>query len=107
MQNKADLHVHTNLSDGTFTPQEVIEYAVKLRLSAIAITDHDSVEGVGPALAAAKAKGIEVIPGIEFTTEFQGCEAHILGFFINYKKKWLSDELRLLRSLRRFLPRQA
>ena len=100
MQNKADLHVHTNLSDGTFTPQEVIEYAVKLRLSAIAITDHDSVEGVGPALAAAKAKGIEVIPGIEFTTEFQGCEAHILGFFINYKKKWLSDELRLLRSLR-------
>lgn len=100
LRRRADLHVHTNLSDGTFTPQEAVEYAVKIKLSAIAITDHDSVDGIGPALAAAKTKGIEVIPGIEFTTEFQGCEVHILGFFIDYKKKWLAGELRLLRSMR-------
>jgi len=97
---RVDLHVHTNCSDGTFTPEEVVEYAVKIGLSAVAITDHDSVEGVEPALKAALDKNIEIVSGIEFTTEMQNTEIHILGYFIEYNKKWFIDELKALRILR-------
>ena len=100
MQKKADLHVHTSFSDGTFSPAEVVEYAEKIGLSAIAITDHDSVEGIGPTLEAAKDSNLEIIPGIEFTTEIEDREVHILGFFIDYKQKWLIKELKNLCRLR-------
>lgn len=97
---KADLHVHTNFSDGTFSPEQVVEYAVKKGLVAIAITDHDSVEGIGPAIKAAHGKSLEIIPGLEFTTEFENCEVHILGFFVDYTKKWFVQELLQLRQMR-------
>jgi len=99
-EKRADLHVHTNLSDGTFSPEEVVEYAIKIGLSAIAITDHDSIEAIALAIKAAEGKNLEIIPGLEFTTELENCEAHILGFFIDYNKKWFTDELLHLRQMR-------
>ncbi len=95
-----DLHVHTYFSDGTFSPKEVVEYAVKKGLSAIAITDHDCIDGIAPAIAAADKTDLEIIPGIEFTTELDTKEIHMLGFFIDYKQKWFTEELRSLCSMR-------
>lgn len=96
-----DLHTHSTRSDGTLSPSELVDYAVKKGLSALALTDHDSVDGLDEALNHAKelkAQGInapEVIPGIEFSTEYMGKDIHILGLFIDYKSgefvKYLKD----------------
>ena len=80
-----DLHVHSNYSDGTYSPAELVEYASKKELAAFALTDHDSVDGLDEAFAHAKnlqALGCfvpKVIPGIEFSTEYLGKDVHILG----------------------------
>jgi len=57
-----DLHLHTNFSDGTFSPKEVVEYAIKCGLRAISITDHDSTDGIAPAISAARGSGLEIVP---------------------------------------------
>ena len=70
-----DLHAHTTASDGTYAPAELVEEAVRRGLRVLAITDHDSTEGVGPALAAARAHpALEIVPGIEINTEVDGAE---------------------------------
>lgn len=84
-----DLHLHTTASDGTFTPSEVVRFSKKLRLVAIAITDHDSIAGINEALEAGKREGIEVIPGIEFSTEVNNMSIHIVGLFIDIHNKQL------------------
>lgn len=99
-QKKADLHVHTNFSDGTFSPSEVVKTALEKGLAAIAITDHDCVDGIEPALQSAGNTGLEVIPGIELTCETGGNEIHMLGFFIDHKQKWLLRQLSLLNEMR-------
>ena len=78
-----DLHVHSTFSDGTLTPSELVELALKSNLEAFALTDHDTIDGIGEALSAAKGKDIEVVPGIEFSTEYKGKDIHILGYYIN------------------------
>jgi predicted metal-dependent phosphoesterase TrpH len=78
----ADLHVHTTISDGEFTPSQVVAFARAARLAAVAITDHDTLDGFALALANPPG-GIEVIPGVEWTTELDGCEFHILGLFLD------------------------
>lgn len=78
-----DLHTHTTFSDGTFTPKELVEYAVKKNLSAIAITDHDVTDGLNQAEYYGNKLGIEVIPGIEVSTDYEGTEVHIVGLFID------------------------
>ncbi|MCX5716240.1 MAG: PHP domain-containing protein [Candidatus Omnitrophica bacterium] len=85
MQKRVDLHVHTNFSDGTFSPKEVLSYASKIGLSCIAICDHDVIDGIPPAITLSETYNVEVIPGIELTAEKQGCEIHILGFYINWQ----------------------
>lgn len=88
MQKVADLHVHTDLSDGTFSPQKVVEYAKAKGLDVIAITDHDCCDGITPAIIAAEDLDIEVIPGIELTAELPDEEeVHILGYFIDWQKE--------------------
>lgn len=82
-----DLHVHSNRSDGTFTVQEIIEYAVKKGLKAIALTDHDTVDGVDEAVLYAKDYNIEVIPGIEMSSDYKGTDLHILGLNIDYQNE--------------------
>lgn len=90
-----DLHVHSTKSDGSYTPRELVEYAVKKGLAAFALTDHDTTEGLAEAFLAAEGKEIEVIPGIEFSTEYQGKDIHILGLYIDYEgeefRKYLKD----------------
>ena len=68
----ADLHLHTNFSDGTYTPEELVMHARRVGLSAIALTDHDTVEGCARLAAAAAAAGVEFIPGAELTAEVEG-----------------------------------
>lgn len=83
MTARIDLHVHTTASDGTLTPTEVVCRARELGLSAIAVTDHDTHEGIREALDAGKQYGIEVIPGIEISVAYQNEGIHILGYFID------------------------
>lgn len=78
-----DLHVHSNASDGTLPPDEVVRLAAGAGLTAIALTDHDTMAGIGRAIEAGHLYGVEVIPGIEVSSTYQGHEIHILGFFVN------------------------
>lgn len=78
-----DLHVHSTFSDGTLTPTQLVALALKSNLEAFALTDHDTTEGINEALEAAKGSVLEVIPGIEFSTEYRGKDIHILGYYIN------------------------
>lgn len=79
----ADLHVHTTASDGTVSPSGVVELAFGVGLAAIAITDHDTVSGISEAQKAGAELGIEVIPGIEISTDYMGHDVHMLGYFID------------------------
>lgn len=82
--NKAvDLHVHSNKSDGSFTPSQLVDMAAAKGLCAFALTDHDTTAGLKEAVIAGLDKGIEVISGIEFSTEYHGKDIHIVGLFID------------------------
>jgi len=96
----ADLHLHTLFSDGTDAPDELIKKAAEARLSAVAITDHDSVEAIPAAIDAAILYGLEAIPGIELTAEYEGMEVHVLGYFIDYKNGALNEKLKFLQKAR-------
>lgn len=87
MTKRADLHVHTSASDGIFNPSQVICLAKQHDINTIAITDHDTMDGLDEAIYAGKVMGVEVIPGIEISADFES-EMHILGYYIerkNYK----------------------
>lgn len=92
----ADLHLHTTASDGCFSPQTVVEMAREAQLTAISITDHDTVDGLEEALEWGERVGLPVIPGIELSTLFQEKEIHILGYFINYRNPSLQSTLQRL-----------
>lgn len=79
----ADLHVHTTHSDGTCSPCAVVIAAAGVGLQAVAITDHDTVSGIAVARPEAERLGIELVPGVEWTADFEGRELHILGHFVN------------------------
>lgn len=88
-----DLHVHSTKSDGSYTPTELVNYAIEKGLSAFALTDHDTTDGIDEALAAAQGKNIEVIPGIEFSTEYEGRDIHIVGLYIDYNSDFFIRRL--------------
>src|SRR5215467_13915430 len=93
---RADLHLHTTHSDGSYTPAEVVDLARRSGLAAIAVTDHDTTSGVAEARAAA-ADGPEVIAGVEITAEHQGRELHLLGYFVRGDDAALAAALERLR----------
>ena len=96
-----DLHVHSTVSDGRFTPEEIVCKAAELGLSAIAIADHDSIDGIAPALLAAQAfPQLKVIPNVEISTDNPGGEVHILGYFIDYTNEELKVNLARFRNSR-------
>ncbi len=95
-----DLHVHTTASDGTMTPEEVVFHAARQGLKAVAITDHDTVDGVQEAMEAGSRAGIEVVPGVEISVDFPG-EMHILGYFIDPFNSQLQQGLAMLRQYRK------
>ena len=88
-----DLHLHTTASDGTFSPTELVHHAKELGLRAIAITDHDTTAGYVEAAMAGEKLGIEVVPGIEVSTQFAG-SVHILGYGIDPQCPQLNSALR-------------
>ncbi|KXS45515.1 MAG: PHP domain-containing protein [Candidatus Frackibacter sp. T328-2] len=96
-----DLHLHTTASDGSFTPQELVVEAENKGFKTIAITDHDTLAGVEPAIAQAKELGLEVIAGIELTTYVGDKEVHILGYYVDYLDKDLLAKLTELKEFRR------
>lgn len=97
-----DLHVHSNASDGTLSPSQVVKEAKKAGLSAIALTDHDTTAGIEEAVHAGETLGIRVIPGVELSCVYQGKEIHILGLFVNYQDASFVRELNQLLSVRRW-----
>jgi predicted metal-dependent phosphoesterase TrpH len=96
-----DLHLHTIHSDGTETPEAVVGMARQARLSAIAITDHDTFAGLPAAAEAARAHAIELIPGVELSSSDGRSDVHILGYFVDPGIPGFSDELDRLREGRR------
>lgn len=118
---QVDLHVHSNRSDGTYTPRELVDYAMEKRLAAFALTDHDTVDGLDEAISYAetlrqeyssarqeeflpesdspansmKQSSLipEVIPGIEFSTEYQGQDVHIVGLYIDHHNEAFAAQL--------------
>jgi len=96
----ADLHLHTFFSDGTFSPEELVERAKKAGLSCIAITDHDIISGIAPAQKIA-ADSLEVISGIELSAEINSKEIHVLGYFIDTQSLRLQKEIEKINIIRR------
>ncbi len=95
-----DLHVHSNASDGSLTPTEVADEAIIMGLKAIALTDHDTMDGVAEILEYTKDKDLEVVPGIELSCYYKNREIHILGFYGDYENEELQKELDLLKEAR-------
>lgn len=91
-----DLHLHTSFSDGTYTPEELAGHAARQGLSAIALTDHDTVEGCARAATACAGQGVEFVPGSELTAEIGGTEIHLLGYYLR------TTDPGLLRAMDRF-----
>lgn len=99
---QVDLHMHSTVSDGRLTPEELVREAAGRGLTHIALADHDSVDGIVPALAAARDfPGLTVIPAIELSTDVKGGEVHILGYFIDFRDEGLAATLIRLRNSRR------
>lgn len=94
---KIDLHTHTIFSDGTFTPTESVALAVERGLSVLSISDHDSTEGLPEAFRAARGTGLEVVPGVEFSTIHDHGGVHVLTYWADIENRRFQAELRRLR----------
>lgn len=79
-----DLHVHSCHSDGSLTPSELVSLACSYGLSAFALTDHDTTDGIDEAIRTSKSTGLEVVPGIEFSTRYMHRDIHVLGYYMDY-----------------------
>lgn len=95
-----DLHTHTDRSDGTFAPAELVRRAAELQLDVVAVTDHDTSDGLAEALAAGAEAGIEVVPGVELSAEFEGTSVHVLCYWMDAEHAGLQGELGRLRDER-------
>jgi predicted metal-dependent phosphoesterase TrpH len=101
MVSRVDLHLHTTSSDGVHSPEAIVARAAARGLEIISICDHDTVEGIGPALAAAaNYSGLTVIPGVEVSTDFQKGEVHVLGYYIDQNHPGLKRTLKTMRQSR-------
>lgn len=99
MKELIDLHTHSTASDGSMKPKDLVRYASDKGLKAIALTDHDTVEGIASAVEEGKKTGFEVIPGVEISADFNG-EMHILGFYIDFERPELDNTLEMLKDFR-------
>jgi len=96
----ADLHLHTQFSDGTYSPEEVVSQATSHGLTAIALTDHDTVEGCERTARACEAAGVEFISGTELTAEHNNNELHVLGYFLDTQNAKLLAEIAKFQAVR-------
>ncbi len=99
-ENGADLHVHTVYSDGLLSPSEMVERARDGGLAALGVTDHDTVDGIAEALRSGAGAGIEVVPGVELSSQYNGKDVHIIGYYIDPSCGELMDYLKLFRDER-------
>jgi predicted metal-dependent phosphoesterase TrpH len=95
-----DLHIHTTASDGVMSPSEIVRYAKAKGLQAIAITDHDTIEGLEEGLLEGEKIDFEVIPGIEISAEHSPGSMHLLGFFLDIHHPLLNERLGYLQKAR-------
>lgn len=93
MELYTDLHTHSMASDGTFSPAEVAELAKKAGLTSVALTDHDTVDGIDEFIAGGLRAEIETIPGIELAAAYKNTELHIVGLFIDHKSRALRESM--------------
>jgi 3',5'-nucleoside bisphosphate phosphatase len=100
MPLKIDLHTHTTYSDGVYSPEELIKKAKKHELDVISITDHDSINGIKEAVECAKDHNIEIIPGVEISTDVDDKEIHLLAYFIDIDHEELTKYLSFFRDER-------
>jgi predicted metal-dependent phosphoesterase TrpH len=96
-KDKCDLHVHSSYSDGEYSPAALVRMARDSSLAALAVTDHDTIEGQQEAQDAGKSYRLEVISGVEFSVRIEDREIHILGYLIDYNNSDMIEEFRLLR----------
>ena len=97
---KADLHLHSNYSDGKYSPEELIIKSKEAGLSAVSITDHDSIDALEEVVDAGGKYNIQVIPGIEFSASLDEREVHIIAYFIDYENDSFLDYVSYLREMR-------
>jgi predicted metal-dependent phosphoesterase TrpH len=98
---KADLHIHSTASDGRYSPAEIIRKAAEVGLTIIAISDHDTVDGIPDALSAAREfPQLRVVPAVEISTDIPNGEAHVLGYFIDYTNQNFKASLEQMRNSR-------
>jgi predicted metal-dependent phosphoesterase TrpH len=96
----ADLHLHTNFSDGTYTPEELTAQAGSFGFKALALTDHDTMDGCARMAAACRTAGIEFIPASELTAELDDVELHLIGYFLDPENETLRTELAKFQKVR-------
>ena len=97
---RVDLHSHTTASDGSLSPRELVRLAARHRVTVLAITDHDSTEGLAEAMDEAARHGIEIVPGLEINCDVPGAEIHVLGYCVDWKAEWFQEFLREQRAER-------
>jgi predicted metal-dependent phosphoesterase TrpH len=95
-----DLHTHSNASDGSCPPREVVRLAKQRGLKALALTDHDTIDGLAEAVAAGEEFGLEIIPGVEISAKHPIGSMHILGYFLDYESDLLAQRLAVLKQAR-------
>jgi len=100
MLSKVDLHSHTSYSDGHYTPEELIIKAKSNGIDVLSITDHDTVDGIAEAIEVGKKNGIEVIPGLEISSDIRDREVHLLAYFFDPLNKELEEYLKFFRAER-------
>ncbi|PLY00466.1 MAG: phosphatase [Desulfuromonas sp.] len=97
-----DLHLHSTCSDGVYTPEELVTVAAETELAAIALADHDNIDGIDRAIRAGDAVGVEVIPAVELSTQwFQYSDMHLLGYGFDYQDPYLIRALSEFQEFRR------
>jgi predicted metal-dependent phosphoesterase TrpH len=97
---RVDLHVHTVYSDSLYTPLELVDRAVDLELSGIAVTDHDSVDGIAETRELCRSRGIDFIPGVELSATYHDQEVHLLGYMVDHESQSFLRSLEMLKSER-------
>ncbi len=100
MTNYIDLHTHSTASDGIYSPTELLHKAKDVGLRVLALTDHDTTDGLEEAMQTARALDIDIIPGIEINTDVGGGEVHVLGYFLEFQRPEFQAVLKVLRDAR-------
>jgi 3',5'-nucleoside bisphosphate phosphatase len=100
MTNYIDLHTHSTASDGVYSPTELLHKAKEIGLRVLALTDHDTTEGLEEAARAARTLDVDLIPGIEINTDVSGGEVHVLGYFPEFQRPEFQSVLKVLRDAR-------